>query len=92
MSARVAIGLSHEGHELGLEFSLAPLQAWWKRLAERNARSRALDEGLLRPAVLRVRVRCPSCRAGFVFLTALVVDGEYVRACRRCHVFFAIDV
>lgn len=80
------------GYDLAVNIPVAWLQEMFSGLVARNAESRARDED---PSLLPyryVRMRCPECGASALSLTAVVRDGELLRACRCCRIEFPVDL
>lgn len=89
---RLDVDLAFEAFSVSASIPLAPAERAYRRLAERNAVSRARDEDpSLRPC-LKIRVVCPDCSAPIYYLTAYARDGEWLRGCRRCRHEFPVEV
>lgn len=74
---------------ISLRQILSPLTAMFGELARDNSERRALENN---PPGVLVRISCPSCQAPVFQLTAVVRNGERVRACRCCRTEFPVGV
>ena len=75
------IDISREGVGLSVFFSFDEILAPWKKLVDRNAKNRALDDVYYRD--VHHERSCPRCHAHPVNQT--LIDDKYIwRACRKC--------
>ena len=83
MARSVQIGVTFDSFNFVTDLSLDPVVEWFDGVLQRNAASRARDEG--DKPVLSFRIVCPWCAAPLPFLTTMdLEDGTHSRASRRC--------
>jgi hypothetical protein len=84
------IDLDFGGFGISANIPLSPFEEAFSSLQWSNREARARDEHPeLRPCI-RVRIECPDCGAPIFQLTAVVREGELMRACRCCRSEFSL--